>query len=174
MDLSQPNVTSYPVELLACCFQVSGRLTPLGDILSFLNDPQRATLVIEDAQATPLQAGWRAGQFSGPDMVVPKAEVQLVLVGDLQADELRLLPRIEQLVVYTDTFAVNGHFHTGSETPVSDLFYVSRGPFFPASDAQVYAVQPLNVPVEGVASIMFVNKDHINLFYQMNGVPAPA
>lgn len=164
MDFAQPQLKALNVEVLTQKFQVVGSLTPLGDILSFLNDPQRETLIIEDAEATPIQAPWRGGAFTSAELVLPKSEVQIVLVDGLQRDDMQLLPRAENLVVYTDTFAVRGGFHTGSDTKVSDIFYITQGPFFPATNAEAYGVVSLKVAIGGAAPVLFLNKLHVAAF----------
>jgi hypothetical protein len=137
----------------------------MGDLISFLNDPMRNVLVIEQAQVTPLQPSYRIGEFAKSEVVVPRQEVQIVLVDDLQTDEMRLLPRTEHLVVYTNTYAVSGHFHTGEETRTDDIFHVSPGPFFPASHAKVCSISPLNTRIEGETPVAFLSKEHLDLFH---------
>jgi hypothetical protein len=167
MDFAQPTMNTYPAELLGQQFQVSGNLVPLGEPLGFMNDAQRGTVVIEDATATPLQPGWKAGEFSSSKLIVPKSQVQLMLIGEINPEEdMRLFPRTEHLIVYTDTYVVSGHFHAGSDTPVPDLFHSSGGPYFPASKAEIYSIVPLTISIGGSAPIVFVNKNHIKAYYQ--------
>ena len=168
MDLPQPQAETYSAELLTRWFRISGRFKPLGELISFLNDPRRNVLIIDEAQVTPLQPDYRIGGFNKAEVVVPRQDVQLALIVDLQADEMRLLPRTEHLVVYSNTYAISGHFHTGEETKVNDIFHVSSGPFFPASDVKVYSISTLNVPVETATSVAFFNKEHLGLFHSMS------
>lgn len=167
MNLTQPTTTSYPVELLAQHFHVAGQFVPLGDPLAFINDAQRGALIIEGATAVPLQPDWRTGEFSRSQLMVPKEQVHIILIGDLDPEEdMRLFPRTENLVVYTDTYAINGYFHSGSDVPVSDIFYSTGGPFFPASNAEACSIEPLTNAIGGAAPVMFVNRDHVKLYYQ--------
>lgn len=167
MGLTQPTIRTYPVELLARNFHVSGQFVPLGDPLGFINDSQRGTLMLEDATAVPLRPDWRTGEFSRSQLVVPKAQVHIILIGDLDPEEdMRLFPRTENLVVYTDTYAVNGYFHTGSDVPVPDIFYSTGGPFFPATNAEACSIVPLTNSIGGAAPVMFVNRDHVETYYQ--------
>lgn len=167
MGLTQPATRAYPVELLAQNFYLSGQFVPLGDPLSFVNDPQRGTLMLEEATATPLRTDWRIGETSKPRLLVPKEQVQIVLIGDLDSEnDMHLFPNTKRLIVYTNTYAINGHFHVGSEVPVGDMFHGTGGPFFPATRAEVYSILPLTNAVGGAAPMMFVNRNHVELYHE--------
>jgi hypothetical protein len=165
MDLPLLEQNVYSTELLTRWFRIIGQLRLVGELISFLNDPQRHVLTVEQAQVTPLQPGYRIGEFTKSEVVVPRQEVQIVLVDELRAEEMRLLPRTEHLVVYTNTYAVSGRFHTGAETRTDDIFHVSPGPFFPASNAKVCSISPLNMSIEGETPVAFLSKEHLDLFH---------
>ena len=166
MAASGPQIQEYTVELLTSTVHVSGKVSLLGDFILYLNDTQRLTIVVKDAQVTPLQTDWRVGGVSRPQAVVPKSKVHILMVADLNPDALQLMPHPQQLIVYTDTFVVNATLYIGADTNVPDIFYVSPGPFFPATQAQVYSVKPLNVEIKRAAPVIFIHREHIGVFYQ--------
>ena len=76
-----------------------------------------------------------------------------------------LLPNLIPLVCFTDTYVIKAVFHAGPETKADDVLYYSSGPFFPATDAEIYAMRPLSADLGGEADMVFIHKSHVRTFY---------
>lgn len=166
MDLEQIQAQAVPVEVLTATFQIGGKLSPVGGFGMFLNDTMRTTFSIMDAQVTPLPPGWRAGGFSQAELIIPKESVQVMLVGDLDVSSLNLLPKKEKLAMYTDTFVVSGNVHMGQDERYEGVFHGSGGPFFGVTDAEVYSVRQVKTEIAGAAPIVFVQRNHIDIYHR--------
>lgn len=158
--------TTYEIEALTSNHRVQGIFTPRGNPGVFINDAQIATFIVNEANATPLAYGSKVGALISSPAIVPKSEVQVLIVGDLDRREANLMPKEMRLLVFTDTYAIRGTFYTGAETPAGDIFARS-GPFFAATDVELFSIRPLASEIQGRAELAYVHKDAVRLFYPL-------
>lgn len=130
----------YRVELYTDTLQIVGNLEPMGDLINALNDPRRNYLPVHDATITGLAASYPLGAISVQQFIVNKQELVVVNMLDRRDYEnIRLLPNIACLTVYTRVYAVKAEFHMGGEmkerdlldTVSSDFIAITRARFFP-------------------------------------------
>ena len=157
--------TAYPIEILTASYQIMGEFTPRGNPALFLNDPQVASFRLEKGTLVPLMPGARIGEMAVGSLYVPRDEVQIVVIGNLDAQGAALLPRPLKLVCFTDTYAVRATFHTDQETRIEDVVATS-GLFLPATDAEIFALRPLMADIGGEAPLIFIHKKAIKAFYE--------
>lgn len=162
----QIQTTPFMVELLLENYQAAGTFDVRGNPAVYLNDQSMHTITLRDASLTPLMSGASVGEVSTPTLFVPKADVQIVLVGDYSRAEAQLLPRVIPLVCFTDTYAIRATFHAGLETLPVDVFYEPLGDFLPATDVEIYSLRPLVHPVSGSTDLVFIHKKAIRSFHQ--------
>lgn len=156
--------TTYPIEVLTARFQVGGRFTPRGNPGVFLNDQQVETFIIEDATSQPLTYGSKLGQMATTPAFIPKHEVHILTMEGFSPLDASLMPKPVGLLVFTDTYAIRGTFHTGAETPPSDVF-ARGGPFFPVTDVEIFSTSPLAVDIKGAADLAYVHREAVRLFF---------
>jgi hypothetical protein len=161
----QVNITTYPVEILTGHFQVSGNLEIRGNPAVFVNDASYNVFSVHDATVTPLVAGSPVGQVKVPVLYLPKSEPHVMLIGNFAPQDAQLLPNKIALIAFTDTYVIHGEFHTGPETKADDILYSAAGPYFPATDAEIYAMRPLAADLGGQADLVYVHKQHVRVFY---------
>jgi len=158
--------TTYEIEALTANHQIQGIFTPRGNPGVFINDAQVATFLVNEANAIPLTYGSKVGEMTNSPAIVPKSEIQILIVGDFDRREANLMPKEMRLLVFTDTYAIRGTFYTGAETPAGDVF--SRvGPFFAATDVELFSIRPLATEVQGRADLAYIHKDAVRLFYPL-------
>lgn len=162
----QVNVKRYPVEILTGHYQIGGELEIRGSPAIFINDAAYSTLNVVDATLLPLAIGSPVGSMQIPLLLLPKSEPQVLLIGDYSPKEAQLLANKIKLVAFTDTYVIRGAFHTGPETGAQDLFVAVPGPYFPATDAEIYPLRPLAADLGGQADLVFVHKDAIRVFHE--------
>ena len=155
---------TYPIEVLTAHFQVGGEFSPRGNPGVFLNDQQVETFVIEGASSQPLAYGSKLGQMSSSPAFVPKNEIQILTMDGFEPQEALLMPKKVNLLVFTDTYAIRGTFHTGAETPASDVF-VQGGPFFPLTNVEIFSTRPMAVDVSGGADLAYLHRNAVRVFY---------
>lgn len=158
-------VQAFPVEILTGCYQVGGQLEMIGNPAIYVNDASFSTFNIRDATMTPLMKGTPVGPVKVPQLFLPKSEPQVILVGDFAPRDAQLLPNAIKLICFTDTYVIRGVFHTGPETQASDVFFFTPGPFFPATNIEIYPIRPLTTELGGQADLVFVHRDAVRAFH---------
>jgi len=155
---------TYAIEVLTAHFQVGGGFSPRGNPGVFLNDQQVETFIIEEATSQPLNYGTKLGQVTTTPAFIPKDEVHILTLDGFHPHEASLMPKPVRLLIFTDSFAIRGTFHTGAETPASDMF-VLGGPFFPLTDVEIFSTRPMAVDVNGGAELAYIHRNAVRLFY---------
>jgi hypothetical protein len=161
----QVKIITFPVEILTGHYQVSGELEVRGSPAVFLNDASFDVFNVHNATMTPLVTGSPVGPVKVPLLYLPKTEPQVILVGNFDPKDAQLLPNKIRLVSFTDTYVIRGDFHAGPETKADDILYFAAGPFFPATDAEIYPLRPLAADLGGQADMVYVHKSHVRTFY---------
>jgi hypothetical protein len=161
----QVNIITFPVEILTGYYQISGNMEVRGNPAVFVNDATFEVFNIHDATLTPLVAGSPVGQVKVPLLYLPKTEPQVILIGKFTAQEAQLLPNKIRLVAFTDTYVIRGDFHAGPETKADDVLFYAVGPYFAATDAEIYAMRPLAADLGGQADIVYIHRGHVRSFY---------
>lgn len=161
----QVNITTFPVEILTGHYQVSGNLEIRGNPAIFVNDASFNVFNVHDATLTPLVTGSPVGPVKLPLLYLPKTEPHVVLIGNFTPQEAQLLPNKLRLVCFSDTYVIRGDFHVGPETKADDALYYAAGPFFPVTNADIYAMRPLTADLGGQADLVYIHKNHVRAFY---------
>lgn len=156
---------SYPVEILTSNYQISGEIQPRGNPAFFINDEQIDTFMIYGASITPLIRGTPVGEMSVPTLSIPRTQIQALILGNYTTQEAQLLPNQIGLTCFTDAFVLRGIFHGGAEATASTLLHDMPGPFFPATNVEIFAIRPLAVEFGGIAELLFVQRDAVEVFY---------
>lgn len=159
------NINTFPAEILTGYFQISGKMEVRGNPTIYLNDASFDVFSVHDATMTPLTPGSSIGPVKVPLLYLPKTEPHVVLIGNFNPKDAQLLPNIINLVAFTDTYVIKGSFHAGPETKADDVFFYSPGPFFPATDAEIYTMRPLAADLGGEADLVFIHRNHVRSFY---------
>lgn len=164
-------INAYPVDLLTPHYRIYGELRVRGDPSVSLNEPSVDTLTVHDAVMLPLHEGMRLGAVDVETLYVPKAEPQIITLGDFKP-MVKPLPRTERLICFTDTYLLRGTFHMAFETQVQDTFSVQGGPFFTATNVDIFSLYPLPVEVKASSTLAYVRGDAVRSFYSYTGKPA--
>jgi hypothetical protein len=158
-------MNTFPVEILTGHFQISGDLEVRGNPSVYVNDASFDVFAVHKATMTPLAPGTSVGPVKVPLLYVPKTEPHVMLVGNLEPKDAQLLPNKINLVAFTDTYVIKANFHAGPETKADDVLFYATGPYFPATEAEIYAMRPLTADLGGQADLVFVHRNHVRTFY---------
>src|SRR5258706_15244346 len=111
----EPEQLEIRVVVLTSAFQIRGALKMMGVLQTFMNDDQKGTLTIHEAEVTGIEAG-NPVRMSQPQVIVNKRAAQVILFDEgLPQGTLTLLPRAEGLVMYVESFAAAGKFFMGQD-----------------------------------------------------------
>ena len=158
----------YPVEILTGNYQISGEMQPRGNPAFFVNDEATTTFTINNATLTPLLRGTAVGEISLPALYLPKEQIQVLIFGDYAPQEAQLLANKIGLTCFTDTYVIRGIFHGGAESTAGGILYDMPGPFFPATDVEIFAIRPLALEFGGAAELVFVQRNAVEVFYSQD------
>ena len=160
----QPVLQSYPCDILTAHYRVYGELRPRGEPAVYFNSEGIDSFTIYDATMMPLREGMRLGGVSSDELFIPSTEPQVIILGNYEP-AVRLLPRKERLICFTDTYLLRGTFHMASETRTSDVFWSNIGPFFAATMVDIYSLYPLATEVKANAPLCYLRGDAVRAFY---------
>jgi hypothetical protein len=156
----------YDAEVVTNQYLLTGYLSPLGPLLTYLNQADRGLITMRAVSATALEAASTVGAFQAGELIVVKDDIIAIrLVHPVTQTTVQLLPKRERLLVFTSRLVVQGDFHCGPDTRVHDLFESTPGRWAPASDAQIYPLLPFRATIFSEANLLLVNKRHIRMFH---------
>jgi hypothetical protein len=161
-----PSITEFPVTLFAANFQARGVLHSPGVLQTFLNDDQRSTVVIYNADVIGFESTNPAARVSVPELIVRKVSCQLIAFDRRPLpDQYTLLPRAEPAAVYTDQFLIEGNFHMGADSRLADFADTSLQQFIVASDARIYPLFQPRAALIGSAPMIALHKSSIRFYH---------
>jgi|SRR5690606_32600381 hypothetical protein len=160
----QIQVTPYPAEILTADYRAAGTIHLRGNPAIFVNDNAVQLFTICDATLTPLATDWCVGQMNTPTLYVPKAYVQIMVLDELRAADVLLLPGALRLMVFTDTYAVRGTCRVGAETQPADLLGELGGAFLMMTGAEIRPLRQLAGDVRQSAELIFLHKSAVQSF----------
>jgi hypothetical protein len=158
-------IQNFPAEILTGYYQVGGGMEILGNPSIYVNDATFPAFHIVDATLTPLMTGTSVGPVKVPSLYLPKSEPHVVLIGDFSAQDAQLLANRIKLIVFTSAYVIRGEFHTGPETQAADLFFSVPGPFFPATNVDIYPVRPMAADLGGQADLVYIHRDAVRAYH---------
>jgi hypothetical protein len=169
MTLPNLQTREYEAEVLTNQYLITGDLVPLGPLLTFLDLADRGVVSVHDVSAVALEAKNSVEAFRADELIVAKDDIIAIrLLHPVTQGTVQLLPRRERLLVFTSRLVVQAYFHCGPDTRVGDLFEATPGRWAPASEAQVYPLTPLRIPVFAEAPLLLLNKRHIRMYHALN------
>ena len=165
-NLGQPVQLEVPVTILTAAFQIRGALRIMGTIQTFVNDDQKATLMVYGAEVIGVEAN-NPVRMTKPEIVISKRAMQLILFDEMPPQgSLTLLPRSESLVMYLDGFAAAGKFYMGQDARTADFSDSAPGQFLVITDLKVYPVLQVRSGLVTSAPLGMIHKSVIRFYHQ--------
>jgi hypothetical protein len=167
--LDQATTTrDLPVVVLLPGFQARCELQVYGMLQMFVNDDQKAVFPLRNVTLHGLEAGNPAVSMNLDEMFVVKAHCHaLAFDTTLSQEDTGLMARIERLVVYTSHYAIEGDFHMGKDSPISDFIAGSRSQFVGATSVNIFPLfQPQAAVVQQVP-LVFIHREAVQMHHLM-------
>src|SRR5262245_60799986 len=96
-----PNFAEVGATVLTSTFQVRGKLHVLGVMQTFMNDEQKPTLSVYNADVIGLNVNNPAAHMTQPEVILNKRYTAIVALEAMPAQgQLSILARAEQLMMY--------------------------------------------------------------------------
>lgn len=157
---------SYPIDVFTAHYRVSGAWQPRGNQSIYLNNESVETLVVEDATVIPLRPGVELEPVLAPKMYLPKKDAQAIIIGNLNLDDVKPLPRRELLVCLTAMFIMKCYFHMAQEAQLHDAFSkMLPQAFLFVSNLQIASLYAEATGVRANALAAFINKNCVLGYY---------
>ncbi len=161
-------LTAHNVEIFTANYHLSGELHMRGAPGIFLNDALYPVFTLVGGVIHPLAQGTQIGAMNVTRFYVPKQSIEVVGLPEIDMAEVQLMSSTRRLIVFTETYVVRGDFHTGPETASGDVFHVTSGPFFPATNVEIHAVRPTPTDVRRKMPLVYVYRDAVQVLYSQD------
>jgi hypothetical protein len=165
--IAGPNFADVGATVLTSTFQVRGKLHVLGVMQTFLNDEQKPTLSVYNADVIGLNVNNPAAHMTQPEVILNKRYAAIVALEAMPPQgQLSILARAEQLMMYTDSFALSARFHMGPDARLSDFTEASLQQYLLASDIKIYPLFQARPGMVQAAPIALIHKSQIRLYHK--------
>ncbi len=168
-------LTPYRAELFTAAYHLSGELHMRGAPGPFLNDHVNKVFTLVGGIIRPLARETAVMPVDVRTVHAAKASIEILGLPGAEPKDVQLMAAICRLVCFTESYVVEGEFHTGAETRPADVFYFVGGPFFPATNVRIRAVRPVASEVDMLLPLAYVHRDAVRALYGLDeeGASAP-
>jgi hypothetical protein len=157
---------ALPVAVLMPGFQARCTLQVFGMVQTFINDEQKSVFPLKQVTLHGLEVGNPAVSMELDELVVAKDRCQaLAFEAMLPQEQTGLMPRTERLVVYTSHYAIQGDFHMGMDTQISELIDSVRVMFLAATDAQFFPLFRSQAAIVPQAPLVYVHRRTVQMYH---------
>ncbi len=165
MSFTNVQQRQYPVEIVSEHYLFAATLEPIGQMMTFLNDPERRTYQLKKVTATNLDPGGTLDRFQAEALYLRRDEMAAIrLLEPVTTQTVPLMPKADRLRVFLPRFVVQATFHRGLDSRLNDIFDM-HGVWTPATDAHIFHLQTPRHSIFQEAHTLLVNKRLIR-FYQ--------
>lgn len=167
MSLPQIQIRQYRIEAFTHDFMFAGILEPLGNLMIFINSPDRRTIMLKKVTVTPLDTTSTIGAYTLEELLIRQEELVLIHpLDELSPGTASLLPAREKLRIFIPRFVVQAQVSHGPDTRVTDMFDTVGGNWILAVDAHVHSLLPIKSPIFHKAPQLLLPRRHVR-FYQV-------
>ncbi len=157
---------SYEAEIITRDYKITGQLEPIGQLVDALNAADKDYILTRQVSVWPLSPAVSLGAFRREQLILSKPDILFIsLTDETDRAALRLLKRVERVIVHTPLFVLRGNFHLGGEMRVRDMFDTMMGTFVPMTDVSLFPLFTLKPPLRQTSEMLFLNKRHAQLYY---------
>jgi hypothetical protein len=159
-------VQRHEVHILTASFQFSGQLEVVGALLNFINDLNRDSFSLYDANLTPLTPGSPLKGIFRPHVVVRRPYIAFLYFASAETRaSLKLLARHELLVAYTPIAVCRGRFHMSSEANLRDFLDVSQGSLLAVTEARLFPLVEFPAPFPLDAELLMMGRAQLQSYH---------
>jgi hypothetical protein len=157
---------SFVVRIYTPAYMLIGQSESSNAFLGWFNNPNKQTLDLMEVQGLSLDPSATLANFSQPVVTLPKRQIVAIdMVSPEAQASVQMSPRAELAVLYTGRFVIQANMHPTGDMPISNIFNVVGGDFFPVSDARLHPIIPTRKLPTDHARVMIVNKTSVNFYH---------
>ncbi|RPI97692.1 MAG: hypothetical protein EHM39_09115 [Chloroflexi bacterium] len=164
--MEHSSTKSLSATLLLPGFQARGTLIVLGMIQTFINDEQKGVFTLKGAELHGLENGNPATSMQLDELLISKDHCQVIAFDQmLPHDQTGLMPRTEQIVAYTSHYAIQGGFHMGTDTQVSEVMDAVRSTFLGITNVQFFPLFRPQAAMIQQAPLVYLHRKSVRMFH---------
>ncbi len=157
---------SFIIRVYTPSYVLIGQSESSNAFLGWLNNPNKQTLDLVEVQGLSLDPSATLVNFSQSLVTLPKRQILAIdMVSPEAQASVQMSSRAELSVLYTGRFVIQADMHPTGDMPVSHMFSVMGGDFFPVSNAQLHPVVPTRKLPTNSARVMIVNKSFVDFYH---------
>jgi hypothetical protein len=162
------NLKEMPVTVLTSGFQARCILPVMGVFDTFINDDQKNVLPLKNVTLYGLESGNPAASMKLDMLYVRKPHVHAIAFEQaLPQDQIGLMPRVEQMVLYTSHYAIQAGYHMGADTVISDFIGAARAMFIGGTNASFFPVFHPQAACIQQAALVFIHRDAVRMYHSV-------
>ncbi len=156
--MEAPQFEPISVDVSTGNFLVRGGMEVRGDLMVFLNDHNRASFPILDAQLMPDGPEYRVATIKQASFTVAQERVAFVAVtNEKDAQTIQYVQSSRPVVFYTNWFAIRGDLHVSVEARDDELMDPSKD-FFALTNAFVAPIRKMTHKLQPQYPLMAIQR----------------
>ncbi|MBN1954778.1 MAG: hypothetical protein JW900_06985 [Anaerolineae bacterium] len=161
-----PPVNRFQIHVLTLSFQATGQIDVIGNLADFLTDPARDALILSQANLSSIPPGGPIRSMTRPEISIRKPEVSFAYFPEQEAqNQVRLLARTEELVLYTPLAILRGSVHMTAEARINDFLATTKTAYIPITQARLFMLIDLPFPFPQECALLLLNQQYVQLFH---------
>ncbi len=157
---------SFTVRIYTPAYVITGQSESNNAFLGCLNNPNKQTIDLTEVQGLSLDPAAVLSSFAQALVTLPKRQVVAIdLVSPEAQASVQRSPRADLAVLYTARFIIQASMHPTGDMPLSNMFNVMGGDFFPVSDARLHPLIPTRKLPAETARVLIVNKTFVDFYH---------
>lgn len=170
MALPQFQTKQYSIDILTADYLFHGFVEPIGMLMTYLDSPERANILLKQVTATGLGSDSAVQSIKIKELWVRRSDITAIMVNEADLEgAVQNLPAQEKLRVFLPRFVVQGIFTHGEDTRVGDMFEVLKGTWASAHNNLVLPLTSLRSQIFREAPFLLINKQHIRFYEPFSG-----
>lgn len=169
MSLPQIQVKQYRIEAFTHDFMFSAIWEPLGNMMIFINSPDRRTILFKKVTVTPLDAASTINAYPVEELLIRQEELVMIRpLDELSQGTAPLLPVKEKLRIFIPRFVIQAQVSHGPDTKVADMFDTVGGNWISAADVHAHSVLPVKTPLFHKTPQLLLSRRHVRFYHTVN------
>jgi hypothetical protein len=165
-SVGQPEFVEIGVTIFTSAFQMRGKLHVLGVMQTFINDEQKPTFTLHNAEVLGTSAT-NPVKMSQHEVIISKRSIQCLLFDVMPPQgSMAMLPRQETIVAYVEGFAISARFFMGQDARLADFSDASMQQFLTAGDLKLYPMGQMRQGLVNSAPLGVVHKSAFKFYHK--------
>jgi hypothetical protein len=162
------NFKEISISVLTDAFQAKGVMRAVGVIQTYLNDEQKSTISLYNAEAYGLRPENGATHIVQDELIIRKHKLQILAFDEMPAaGEITILQRAEEMAAYTDQFAIHCKFRMGPDALLVDFIDTALSQFIVATDLKIYPLFQPRIPLLASAPLALIQREAVRLYHKV-------